>query len=107
MEGRVAQEREVSHGKRKEGEKAGRKKPFVGCRTAQKARGRVSAAGKPCSGSQRLDCSSSNDDRSEKTPLKRTIIFSTIALVSPSKSPNFEFSGWILVVLILGAEVTT
>lgn len=38
---------------------------------------------------------------------ERTIIFSTMALVSPSRSLSFEFSGWILVVSILGAEVTT
>lgn len=35
-----------------------------------------------------------------------TIIFSTIPLVSPSKSLSFEFSGLILVVSILGALVT-
>jgi len=36
-----------------------------------------------------------------------TIIFSTIARVSPSSSLSFEFSGVIFVVSILGAWVTT
>ncbi len=36
-----------------------------------------------------------------------TIIFSTIVLVSPSRSESFEFSGWILVVSILGWCVKT
>lgn len=36
-----------------------------------------------------------------------TIIFSTIARVSPSRSLSFEFSGVIFVVSILGADVTT
>lgn len=35
------------------------------------------------------------------------IIFSTIALVSPSRSLSEEFSGLIFVVSILGADVTT
>lgn len=36
-----------------------------------------------------------------------TIIFSTIARVSPSKSDNFEFSGWIFLVSIIGWCVST
>ena len=39
--------------------------------------------------------------------LLSNIIFSTIALVSPSKSDSFEFSGLILVVSIVGAPMTT
>ena len=34
------------------------------------------------------------------------IIFSTIDLVSPSRSDNLEFSGWTLLVLISGSVVT-
>jgi hypothetical protein len=42
-----------------------------------------------------------------RTNNKPTIIFSTIALVSPSRSDSFEFSGWIFVVSIFGWCVRT